>query len=114
MPKGQYDRSRFQARKPEPPFQPSEENSEKSVIGDATGVVVSNKYERRPISEAPKNGETVLLFNAEIRHGVHGKWRTSRRYISGASGGRWVQNDFWACPITNKPLGMGWTEWEAL
>jgi len=114
MPKGQYDRSRLQARRQDPPFRPSDENGEKSVTGDDAGAIISKKWERRPISDAPKNGATVLLFNDEIRHGVHGYWRSTRRYVRGSSGGRWVQNDFWACPSTNTALGTAWTEWEPL
>ena len=75
--------------------------------GEAENTVVSV---REPIATAPKNGETVLLFSDEIRHGVRGCWRKTRRFVRG----RWTQNEFWSCPMTHKALGMSWTEWEPL
>ena len=79
------------------------------AMTDDDGVpVVLVESRRRPISEAPKNGETILLFSAEIRHGIRGCWKKTRRF----AGGRWTQNEFWSCPMTNTGLGMSWTEWE--
>ena len=63
----------------------------------------------QPIATAPLTGQTVWLFNAVTTHGVRGKWRKSRNYV--AKDMRWVVNNFWADPTTNKPLGATWTHW---
>jgi len=115
MPKGQYDRAA--TRRPNP-FAPAEEtpNLEPQplpVSGDVTDspepeaapVVVSR---RQSIDLAPKNGQEVLLFSQEVRHGVRAVWSKTRQF----TGGRWRQNEFWSCPTTRKPLGAAWTEWE--
>ncbi len=65
---------------------------------------------RRPIAEAPKDGTVIRLYSATVTHGIQAYWRkTGQRTVSG---GRWVQNAFWASPVTNTGLGMGWTEWD--
>jgi len=120
MPKGQYDRTA--TRRPNP-FAPAEEatpNPEPkplAVSGDlhdepepeperAPAAIVVPR--RQTIDSAPKNGQEVLLFGPEIRHGVRAVWRKTRQF----AGGRWRQNEYWACPTTQKPLGASWTEWE--
>ena len=115
MPRGQYDRSKLakpfrapgevQAQPeapmalPDPPSAP-----EPAEASDAPWV----DDRRRPIGEAPRDGETILLFSDKSRHGVKGRWRTTRKFL----GGRWVVNKYWACPLTHKGLGDQWIEWE--
>lgn len=61
----------------------------------------------RPIKDAPLTGEIIWLYNEQITHGIRGFWRKSRHYVKQ----RWVVNNYWADPMTRKPLAAIWTHW---
>ena len=115
MPKGQYDRGAVRRN----PFIPdeaasAEETNPLAVSGDLTDTVSEPESpppiitRRQSIDTAPKNGQEVLLFSDNVRHGVRARWKKTRQF----SGGRWRQSEFWSCPVTQKALGASWTEWE--
>lgn len=118
MPKGHYDRGRVQkpfrhaeepAVKAETPLtyeDESEDEEEPEEKPDAPPAV----YRKSPIAEAPRNGETILLYSEACRQGVRGRWRVTRQFVAG----RWVVNKYWACPLTNRKLGDSWIEWGPL
>lgn len=117
MPRGQYDRSKLAK-----PFRHSEEvqvkpktpvemaGADSSACVEEVLDVPRSDDRRMPISEAPKNGDTILLYSEPCPIGVKGRWRKTRKFIAG----RWVVNNYWSCPLTNKGLGDHWTLWERI
>jgi hypothetical protein len=63
---------------------------------------------KKPIEDAPKNGQVIVLYSEYLPNGIRGYWRETRHQ----KGMRWVPTACWADPLTKKPLGeVEWTHW---